>query len=597
MHTTSFSLALIKRIVLQARAYWLLIFLIFALNLLVIPIFLLKPYALKILIDSGFASQPLPRFITFFFPEGYIFGFPFIVSLTAILVVAIALVENVYIAVIWLLNTYTGEKLVLNFRSFLFNHLQRLSLLYHDKKGTADSLYRIQYDAVAIKTFLLNNLSPLVSSSITLLVMLGVMYNINAYFAFIVLCLVPILALITHRFSRNLKKDWKMVKQQETNAMSIVNEVLSSLRVIKAFGSEARENIRFTNNANQAVNGQLKVARTGALYYFCVGMVFAVATAIIILIGSGYVKSGRLTLGELTLVIAYMAQIYAPVEKITKNLGEIQSSLTSMDRVFTLLDREQEVRTAERPLIIKELKGFFTFDQVSFSYDHKKPIIRQICFDIRPGDRVGIIGSTGAGKSTLAGLLMRFYDPIQGTVLLDGIDIKQYDLQAYRGQFAIVLQEPVLFAASIAENIAYGRPEASPQDIIAAAKNANAHEFILGCTQGYETLVGERGVQLSGGQRQRIALARAFIRNAPVLIMDEPTSAVDVGTEALIMQSLERLMQGKNTFLITHRLDTLKMCNVIVHLEEGNIVDVVRDPLPGFLEQKKSWRELDLYNI
>jgi ATP-binding cassette, subfamily B, bacterial len=358
----------------------------------------------------------------------------------------------------------------------------------------------------------------------------------------------------------------------------VINEVLGSIRVVKSFGQEDNERDRFSGQANKAVKGQLQVAKTGAVFYFFVGMIFAVATALFIFIGSGYVKSGEMTLGELTLVIAYLAQIYGPIEKITKNVNDIQSSVTSLDRVFALLDIQKEVKEEEHPHHITQLTGSFQFRNVSFCYDQNKPILDDISFELKPGDRVGIVGSTGAGKSTLASLLTRFYDPSTGSITVDGRDIRNYKLTEYRKLFGIVLQEPVLFSTTIAENIAYGRPNASMNEIIQAAKNANAHEFIIRCTEGYNTRIGERGMQLSGGERQRLSLARAFIKDAPVLILDEPTSSVDVYTEAQIMQAMERLMKGRNTFLITHRLDTLQLCNVILHLEHGKIVKIIRDP-------------------
>lgn len=331
------------------------------------------------------------------------------------------------------------------------------------------------------------------------------------------------------------------------------------------------------------------MAATGALFYFIVAMIFATATAIFIYAGAKYVQSGQMTLGELTLVIAYVAQIYGPIEKITRNINDIQSSITGIERVFLMLDKEKEVKEQEHSLAVSGIRGAFRFEDVSFYYNPGKPILKELRFEINPGDKVGVMGSTGAGKSTLISLLTRFYDPSAGTIYLDGTDICKLRLSDYRNQFAIVLQEPVLFSTTVAENIAYGRPGASHNKIVEAAKNANAHDFIMQLPDGYDTMVGNRGMQLSGGERQRISIARAFIKKAPVLILDEPTSSVDMFTESQIVKAMEGLMMDCTTFLITHRLDTLHMCNVILHLEGGMLVEMLRDPEPAVIERKKSF--------
>ncbi|MEI6948731.1 ABC transporter ATP-binding protein [Paraflavisolibacter sp. H34] len=578
---------LLKRILLQARPYRLHLTGIFLLNLLATPIALLKPLALKILIDSAFGHHPLPGFIAFLLPSGFEGSFRNTVLLSAALVILIALVQNLYGLAVWLLSSYTGERMVLRLRTQLFNHTQRLSLAYHDHKGTSDSLYRIQYDATALRTFLISNFSALVSACITLLAMVLVLFYINPRFALIALCVAPPLVGLMRLSTARLRKGWKQVKEEESKAMSVVNEVLGALRLVKAFGQESGEAERFSHQAQAAVNGQVRLAWLGATFDFCVGLVFAIGTALFMYFGATYVQSGAMTLGELTLVIAYLAQIYAPLEKISKNVNDIQSSLTSLDRIFFLLDKEREVKEAPNSTALARTAGGILFDQVAFSYENARPILKNVSFRIQPGDRVGIMGSTGAGKSTLINLLCRFYDVSSGGIYVDNRDIRDYKLEDYRNQFAMVLQEPVLFSHSIAENIAYGRPGASKKEIIEAAKLANAHDFISQSRQGYDTLVGQRGMQLSGGERQRISIARAFIKDAPILILDEPTSSLDIRTENQIMEAMERLMQGRTTFLITHRLDTLATCNVILHLEGGRLVDLITNKNLAVFERKK----------
>ena len=584
------SMRLVARVLNQSKKYWIFLAIIFVLNICAIPLVLLKPLALKILIDSGFGNVPVPNFIASMFPDGYTFTFGSVVGISVALIIGIALLENLYIIAVWMLNTYTGEKLVLNFRTALFNHVQRLSLIHHDSVGTSDSLYRIQYDTSAVKSFLINNLSPLITSSITLVAMLIVMFSINMQFALIICCILPLLVLLIRKSTKKLKKDWKVVKENESRAMSVINEALGALRLVKSFGKEESESQRFTRRADKAIEGQMKVARTGSLFYLAVGMIFAVATAVFMYVGAFAIQSGEMTLGELTLLIAYVAQIYGPLEKITRNINDIQSSLTSLERAYSIMDKEKEVVEDSSHVELRNVKGKFTFENVSFSYHTGKPALQDANLNIMPGDRVGIIGSTGSGKSTFLNLLSRFYDPASGKITLDGRDIKSISLKSYREQFSYVFQEQILFSNTIAENIAYGRPDANQSEIIAAAKHANAHDFIMKSADGYDTLVGERGMQLSGGERQRISIARAFLKNSPVLILDEPTSAVDVQTEQLIMDAIERLMRDRNTFLVTHRLDTLKMCNVVIHIEDGRIIDVIRDPEPGDIERKRSYR-------
>jgi ATP-binding cassette subfamily B protein len=582
------AIALIKRVIFQARPYWPHLAVLFVLNLLASPIALLKPVALKILIDNAFGSHPLPGVIRTLFPAGFDFTFQAVVLIAVAVAIGVALLDSLNGAVNWLLNVYTGEKLVLEFRTRLFDHLQRLSFSFHDRNGTSDSLYRIQWDTMGIRTLLMNNLSPLISAIITLLSMIVVMFMIKWQFALIALCIIPALFVLTRASANRLRSSWEKVKEDESVSMSVVHEVLSALRVVKAFGQEANESRRFTGKADKAVKGQLKVASIGAGFNFLVGMVFATGTALFLYLGAVDVHAGRMTLGELTLVLAYLGQVFGPLQVISKNINDIQSSITSIDRVYALLDTEEEVKESPRPLPLSRVEGSFEFAHVSFAYSADHPTLHDISFRINPGDRVGVMGSTGAGKSTLIGLLTRFYDPSAGSIRVDGTDIRNYSLDGYRRQFGIVLQEPVLFSATIAENIRYGLPVATDEEIIEAARAANAHDFITGSKDGYDTLVGERGMQLSGGERQRISLARAFIKDAPVLILDEPTSSIDVKTEAQIMEAVERLMQGRTTFLITHRLDTLSTCNVILHLENGRLVDVISNHDPAILAGKKN---------
>jgi len=581
------SFYLIKRIIFHTRPYWVYMIGLFLLNLLATPIALLKPYALKLIIDSGFGSKPLPGLIQGLFPANFNYDFYHILIIAASLSILVALLDNINGFISWVLGTFTGEKLVLNFRTLLFNHIQRLSLAYHDTKGASDSLYRIQWDTMSVRAFILGQLPSLVSSFITLISMVIVMLIINPTFAIVALSVIPPLFILSKLSTKVLRRNWHKVKDAESSAISVVHEVLGSLRVVKSFGQEDNEENRFADRANKAVKGQLKMAWRGAFFSFTVNMLLAVTTALFLFLAARYVQAGKMSLGELTLVLVYLGQLFWPLQSIIKNLNEVQSSVVSIDRVFSVLDEEKEVKEIPNAVHVSGVKGDFEFKDVAFSYEKDRMALQHISFEIKAGDRVGIMGTTGAGKSTLVSLLMRFYDPISGNILVDGEDIKKYKLKDYRAQFSIVLQDPVLFSTTISENIRYGRPKATEKEITEAAIAANAHNFIMRHKDGYNAMVGERGMQLSGGERQRIALARAFIKNAPVLILDEPTSSLDIKTEALIMDAMERLMAGRTTFLITHRLDTLNSCNVILNLEGGQLADVVRDPDIEFLAGKK----------
>jgi ATP-binding cassette subfamily B protein len=369
-----------------------------------------------------------------------------------------------------------------------------------------------------------------------------------------------------------MRGQYSDVKEIESSTLGIVQEVLTALRVVKAFGREDHEQERFVYQSHAGMGARIRLAFAEGAFALLLNVITATGTAFVLFIGVQSVLDGRLTLGELLIILAYLTQLYGPLATIGDTVARMQSSLASMHRAFDLLDEVPEVIERPQARTLKRATGAIEFRQVDFSYDHRHLVLHQVSFVIRAGTRLGIAGRTGAGKSTLLSLLMRFYDPTTGQVLLDGTDLRDYRLADLRNQFALVFQEPVLFSASIAENIAYGRPEAHFEAIVAASTAANAHDFIVDLPDGYNTLVGERGMRLSGGERQRIALARAFLKDAPILILDEPTSAVDIATEAAIMDAMERLMVGRTTLMIAHRLSTLDACDARIEIEYGHII-------------------------
>ncbi len=570
MRGTAGDVTLYRRLVRQARPFWFHLGGILALSLLAPPLALLTPLPLKIAVDSVVGSHPVPGVLGALLPAATRSATAALL-LAAGLAVAIALLVHLQALASWLLQTYTGERLALDFRGQLFARVQRLSLSYHDSKGTTDSTYRIQYDAPAIQWILVNGVTTFVTAGFTLVGMILVTAHIDWQLAVIALAVAPVLFLLAKASRQRLRNRWYEVKEQQSEAMSVVQETLSAMRVVRAFGQEEREQKRFMHHASRSMWGQVHLAFIEGGFDLLVGLTLGLGTAAVLWVGVTHVRSGVITLGDLLMVMAYLAQLFSPLQTMSKKVAELQSTLAGAERAFALLDQVPDVaeRLEARP--ISRAAGAVAFRGVSFAYDRDHPVLHDISFEVEPGTRLGIVGTTGAGKTTLVSLLTRFYDPTGGQILLDGVDLREYCLADLRSQFALMLQEPVLFSTSIAENIAYARPGAGEREIVEAARRANAHEFISRLPQGYDTQVGERGLRLSGGERQRISLARAFLKDAPVLILDEPTSSVDVKTEAGILNAVERLMQGRTTLVIAHRGSTLRHCEVVMVIEDGRL--------------------------
>jgi ATP-binding cassette subfamily B protein len=526
---------------------------------------------LKIAVDYVIGSKPVPAFLTGLLPSDKPSFAATMLAMAAGLLVLTTLLLYVQSLSVTIFQTYVGERVVLEFRTVLFQHVQRLSLSYHDKNGSSDSNYRIQYDAPCIQYILVTGGLPLFTSVVTLFGMLTVTLFMDWQLALISLAVCPVLFSVTHVYGARLRRQWHELKMQESSAMSVVQEALGAIRVVKAFGREEHEQQRFTDRSNERLRSELRVAYLGGSFDLFVGLTIAVGTAATLVIGVWHVQAGTLTVGSLLVMMAYLAQIYEPLKTISKKLGDVQSGFASAERAFALLDEVPEVTERAHPRPLGRAGGAIEFRNVSFAYPQGQEVLHNISFIAKSGTHAGIAGRTGAGKSTLINLLMRFYDPSEGEILLDGVMLKDFKLSDLRKQLSVVLQDPVLFSATIRENIAYANPLATEEQISQAAKLANAHEFIISLPEGYGTAVGERGMRLSGGERQRISLARAFLKDAPILILDEPTSAVDVKTEAAIMEAMERLVEGRTTFMIAHRLSTLENCDLRIELEAGRI--------------------------
>ncbi len=536
------------------------------------PLALLLPVPLKVAVDSILGGKPLPAFVRIPLDALGVApsSFAEIVAIAAWLV-AITVLVYVQGLLAWTYQTWLGETLVLNFRATLLRHAQRLSLAYHDRAGTMDAVYRIQYDADSLQFVVVTGLLPLISATLMVAGMIVVTAAIDAPLAWVTLAACPCLYWVADHYGERLRRRWVEVKDLDSAAMSLVQEVLAGLRVVKAFGREDYEHGRFLERSGRRFAGQLDVARIKGQFDLAVGATIAVATGMALIVGVRHVQAGRLTIGELLLVMSYLAQIYEPLKTMSKKVGDVQAGLVSVARALTLLDELPEVPERAHPQSIQRARGELVFDRVSFAFPGRRPILREFSLRIAPGTRVGIAGASGAGKTTLIGLLTRFDDPVSGRIFLDGVDLREYRLADLRRQFSIVLQDPMLFSASIAENIAYGRPEAPESEIVDAARAANAHDFITRLPEGYRAEVGERGMRLSGGERQRISIARAFLKQAPVLLLDEPTSAVDNVAEVAIVDAIDRLMHGRTVFLVAHRLSTLERCDVRLTLADGYV--------------------------
>ncbi len=466
-----------------------------------------------------------------------------------------------------------GLKALLHLRTQLYSCLQALPLQFHDARRSSDSSFRVAYDSQSIQTIYNKGFATIFGAVVTLIGALVIMFKMNWQLTLVSMAVIPPLYWAIQYYGDRIRKESTTIQERESDLLATTQEGLGSIRMVQAFGRESFEVQQFIRHATRSLEANFRLNMTSMKSALVVTTLIAVGTSAMYYVGTLQVLDGRLSIGDLTVFVAYLATLYQPIQQLTYTAWALEGAAAGAQRCFEVLDREEETKDAPGALPLGIAKGEITFAGVAFNYDPKAPVLEGVDLAIAPGETVAFVGGTGAGKSTLLSLVPRFYDPTSGIVRIDGHDLKSLTKASLRSQIGMVLQDTLLFSSSIRENIAYGREGASEAEIIEAAKRAQAYDFIMAQPQGFDTPVGERGGHLSVGQRQRLGIARAFLKNAPILLLDEPTSALDPSTEKAIMETIADLMRGRTTLIITHRLSTVHHLGRIVLLEHGRIAE------------------------
>jgi ATP-binding cassette subfamily B protein/subfamily B ATP-binding cassette protein MsbA len=574
---------LLTKLLPYLRPYWWRVAWALAQVFLIAGFELLKPWPLQVVIDNVLGGKPFPVTAFSSTPAGELL----LLACLGIVVVHLGA------GAMTLLHNYTtigvGQRMVNDLRGALYAHLQRLSLAFHSRQRVGDLLYRITADSFAVQTMIMNGALPILSAVVLLTGMLVVLLPLDPILTLLSLTVVPLLFALIAGFNRKIVDAATEVRTTESRVYSVVQWAMSAINLVQVFTKEDEEHRRFMGASGESLRATLRLYSWQTLYSGAVNLVIAGGTALVVYAGARAVISGRLSVGQLIVFISYLAQLYAPINQITQSWGLIAGARVGARRVFEVLDTEADLQDGTRSFPPEGARGEIAWRNVSFRYRPETPVLDGINLRVPAGAKIAVVGPTGVGKSTLLGLLPRFFDPSMGAVEIDGIDLRQYKLKSLRSQISMVLQPPLIFPLSIRDNIAYGRPGAADTEIYESAKMARIHDFIFSLPEGYDTVIGESGMILSEGEKQRITIARALLRDAPILILDEPTSALDVATEALVMAGIERLIAARTTFIIAHRLSTVRRCDRIVVLRDGTIAE--EGTLPELLRRNGVFAE------
>jgi ABC-type multidrug transport system fused ATPase/permease subunit len=531
------------------------------------------PWPLKIVIDYAVGHQPVPHWFAVVLGPGLAGDGAAVAAAAALSLVLLAVLGGIASYVDSYYTESVGQWVANDLRMRLFNHAERLSFNYFDTHQTGLLLSTITDDVATVQDFVSSSTLSILVDLLTIVGMLGLMFWLNWDFTLIVVAVTPVLLLFVARFRRAVKRATHEVRRRESDIVDVLQTGLESVRTVQAFGAQDIEAARLSDVSRATVKAALGARRVKSLLSPIVAVVVSLCTAMVLWRGAALILAGTMTVGSLTVFLAYLAKFFKPVQDLAKMTNAVAATNVGLERIRSILDIGVSIPEHPDAREPQPFKGAITFEHVAFSYKPEAPVLADVTFSIAPGQFVGLVGMTGSGKSTIVSLIPRFYDPTAGRILIDGADLRAYTLEGIRRQIGFVLQDTVLFRGTVRDNIVYGRPDATEEQIIAAARLANADEFIVRMPHGYDTMIGERGVTLSGGQRQRIGIARALIRDAPILIMDEPTAALDTESEKLVMEGLDRLMKGRTVVTITHRLNTIRDADTIIVLHGGIVAE------------------------
>jgi len=560
-------MSIYRRVLHYYRPFWGKTIIGLFLSLVGIGLNLLKPWPFKIIVDDFLRPTPAAR-------GDWRTWVP-------LLCLALVVIQVAWGIINWITNylfVKIGLQALLKVRTDLYSHLQRLSLKFHDARRSADSSFRVAYDSQSIQTIYNKGFTNIFASVIALIGTFIVMLRLDWVLTLLSLAIVPLIVGAIYFFARRIRSESTSIQEHESAVLAQAQEGLSSIRMVHAFGREDFEVMQFHQQAQQSLQANLRLTLTNVNSALVISTLMVIGTAAMYYVGTLHVLAGTLSLGSLLVFSAYLLMLYQPLESLTYTAWAMEGATAGAKRCFEILDSQDDVRDSPNAVDISSAKGAIAFRSVDFGYAESRIVLRDVNLSIGGNQIVGLVGGTGAGKSTLLSLVPRFYDPTTGSVMLDGRDVREITKKSLRAQIAIVLQDTLLFSTTVRENVAYGRPDATEEEIIEAARRAQADEFIRQLPQGYSSLIGERGGHLSVGQRQRIGIARAFLKNAPILLLDEPTSALDPSTEAAIMETIKELMRGRTTLIATHRLATIHNLDQIIVLEHGRIIEQGRGP-------------------